>query len=271
MTATSLPRAPGLGSVASGVFMIAQRDLKKLIRDRSRFAVNLAFPIVLIVGLGGALQSSVGRVTGLDSMTLTFTGVLAAMLFQSTAAGMISIVEDRENDFSRELFVSPAPRLVLVGGKVVGELCVAVLQGACVVLLSRLVGADVSMAQLGRIALPCLGCGLLGAAFGLVTVAALPNQRSAMQVFQFLIIPQYVVGGVVVPLHDLPRYLDVVVRLMPMRYAVGLVREAFYATSSRYSEVSVDGIAVDAVVVFVLTAVLMTAGTAVFVWRERNR
>ncbi len=42
-------------------------------------------------------------------MTVAFTGVLAASLFQSAAAGMISIAEDRENDFARELFVTPVP------------------------------------------------------------------------------------------------------------------------------------------------------------------
>ena len=63
-----------------------------------------------------------------------------------------------------------------------------------------------------------LVCCLLGAAFGLATIAALPNQRSAMQIFQFLIIPQYVLGGVLVPLTTAPRLLADIAWLMPMRY-----------------------------------------------------
>ena len=85
----------------SGLLAIAQRDVTKLLRDRPRLAVNLAFPVLLIGGLGVILQPTVGRATGLSAVTLAFTGVLAASLFQSAAAGMISIVEDRENDFSR--------------------------------------------------------------------------------------------------------------------------------------------------------------------------
>ena len=73
----------------SGLAIIAQRDLIKLLRDRPRLAVNLAFPILLIGGLGAILQPTVGRVTGLDAVTLAFTGVLAASLFQSAAAGLI--------------------------------------------------------------------------------------------------------------------------------------------------------------------------------------
>jgi hypothetical protein len=120
----------GLSHELSGLAIIAQRDVIKLLRDHPRLAVNLAFPILLIGGLGSILQPTVGRVTGLNALTLAFTGVLAASLLQSAAAGMISIVEDRENDFSRELFVTPVTRLTLVAGKVAGETLVALCQGS---------------------------------------------------------------------------------------------------------------------------------------------
>ncbi|WP_163513384.1 ABC transporter permease [Fodinicola acaciae] len=253
------------------ILAIAQRDVTKLVRDRARLAVNLAFPIVLIAGLGTVLQSTVGKVTGLDAVTLAFTGVLAASLFQSAAAGMISIVEDRETDFSRELFVAPVSRFALMAGKIAGESGVALLQGCFVVAAAGLVGVALTPSLLLRLALPCVATTLLGAAFGLATVALLPNQRSAMQVFQFLIIPQYVVAGVIVPLHGLPPYLDFLAWAMPLRYAVGLTREQFYAGSSRYAEVVVAGPVIDAVVVGGLFAVLLLAGTIAFTYRESHR
>ena len=77
----------------SGLLIIAQRDVIKLLRDRPRLAVNLAFPVLLIGGLGAILQPTVGKVTGLNAVTLAFTGVLAASLFQSAAAGMGSARE----------------------------------------------------------------------------------------------------------------------------------------------------------------------------------
>lgn len=250
---------------------IAQRDVTKLVRDRLRLAVNLAFPVLLIAGLGNVLQSTVGRVTGLDAVGLAFSGVLAATLFQSAAAGMISLVEDRENDFSRELFVTPVSRLTLVGGKILGESLVAACQGLCVVAFALLAGVRMDAGQLGRMVLPCAGACLLGGAFGLATIAVLPNQRSAMQVFQFLIIPQYVLGGVLVPLHGLPGYLNVIASAFPLRYAVELNRAAFYAGDPGYAQVVTDGPVLDAVVVGGLFAVLLVVGVAVFDYRERTR
>ena len=274
MTAPPAGRLPLLSGPAhelSGLLVIAQRDVIKLLRDYPRLAVNLAFPVLLIGGLGTILQPTVGRVTGLSAVTLAFTGVLAASLFQSAAAGMISIVEDRENDFSRELFVTPVSRLTLVTGKVAGETLVALVQGAAVVAFGVAFGVRMSAGQLAALAAPALACCLLGGAFGLATVAALPNQRSAMQIFQFLIIPQYVLGGVLVPLGRVPLYLNVVAHVMPMRYVVELTRAAFYAGRPGYRQVVTGRPLTDAAVTAGLLLALMVTGAAVFGHRERTR
>jgi ABC-2 type transport system permease protein len=271
-----VPRGSGLRVTGSrrelsGLLAIAQRDVTKLLRDRPRLAVNLAFPVLLIGGLGAILQPSVGRVTGLSAVTLAFTGVLAASLFQSAAAGMISIVEDRENDFSRELFVAPVSRLTLVGGKIAGETLVALCQGVCIVVFALAFGVAISPSQLALLLGPALACCLLGGAFGLATIAVLPNQRSAMQIFQFLIIPQYVLGGVLVPLRDVPPYLRVLAHAMPMTYVVSLTRAAYYAGKPAYRLVASGSPLVDVVVTVVLFVVLLTAGAALFGYRERTR
>jgi len=255
----------------SGLAIIAQRDVIKLLRDRPRLAVNLAFPILLIGGLGSVLQPTVGRVTGLDAVTLAFTGVLAASLFQSAAAGMISIVEDRENDFSRELFVTPVARLTLVAGKVAGETLVALCQGIFITLAAVAFGVRMSPGQLAMLLAPALACCLLGGAFGLATIAALPNQRSAMQIFQFLIIPQYVLAGVLVPLSGQSAFIDAVGCVMPLRYAVELSRAVFYAGTPGYAQVVATGPALDVVAIAGLTAVFLIMGALVFDYRERTR
>jgi ABC-2 type transport system permease protein len=260
-----------LAAEISALLAIAQRDVIKLIRDRPRLAVNLAFPVLLIAGLGGLLQATVGRVTGLSTITLSFTGVLAASLFQSAAAGMISIVEDRENDFSRELFIAPVYRITLLAGKITGESAVAVFQGACIVVFALAFGVRMTGWQVLGLAATGLACCLLGAAFGLATIAALPNQRSAMQIFQFLIIPQYVLGGVLVPLAGAPRLLGAIAWLMPMRYCVDLMRATFYAGTTGYARVVTGGPALDLAVIAALAALLLTAGAALFSYRERVR
>lgn len=149
---------------------IEVRDLVKRYRGATGNAVDgiSFFPILLVAGLGSVLQSTVGKVTGVSAVTLAFTGVLAATLFQSTAAGMISIAEDRENDFSRTLFVAPVSRLTLVAGKIGGEALVALFQGGCVVAFAAAIGVRITGGQIAALLLPCLACCLLGGAFGLL-------------------------------------------------------------------------------------------------------
>jgi len=110
-----------------------------------------------------------------------------------------------------------------------------------------------------------------GAAFGLATIAVLPSQRSAMDVFQFLIIPQYVLAGVLVPLRAAASWLNVVSLLMPLRYAVDLTRAAYYAGTVGYQQAVIGSPVVDAVVTGGLAAFFLTAGGLLFSYRERTR
>ena len=122
---------------------------------------------------------------------------------------MISIVEDRENDFSRSCSWPRSP--TDPGGRedLRREPLVALFQGVCVVAFAAMFGVPMAAAQLAR--WPALRR-LLPARRRLWTGhgGAVPNQRTAMEVFQFLIIPQYVLGGVLVPVHGVPGYINVI-------------------------------------------------------------
>lgn len=256
-----------LGAIAA----IAQRDLTKLLRDHVRLGVSLAFPILIIAGLGPILQPAIAGDSGRDSLTVLFTGVLAATLFQSAAAGMMSLIQDRETDFSRELFVAPVPRLAIVSGKVVGESMVAIVQGIGIVVFAFFFGVRMSPGQLVLLAPAAATCCLLGAAFGLATLAALPNQRAALQVFPFLILPQYFLAGVIAPVHAAPAYLTVASWAMPMRYPVDLTRALYFTGSAQYAQAVMSPPVIDLAVLVGLFVILIIAGALIFEYRERSR
>ncbi len=92
-----------------------------------------------------------------------------------------------------------------------------------------------------------------------------------MQIFQFLIIPQYVLGGVLVPLRDVPSYLQVLSHAMPMTYVVSLTRTAYYAGTPAFRLAAPASPLLDVAVTIILFAVLLAAGAAVFGYRERTR
>ena len=167
--------------------------------------------------------------------------------------------------------MAPISRVTIVAGKVLGESLVALTQGIGVVVFALLFGIRMSPGQIAMLLPPAVGCCLLGAAFGLATLAALPNQRAALQVFPFLILPQYFLAGVVAPLHGLPRYLDLVSWIMPLRYPVDLTRAAFYAGTPAYRVVVTVSPLLDALVMGALFVVLLVLGAMLFEHRERSR
>src|SRR5689334_2079216 len=163
----------------NAVLALAYRDLLKFLRDRSRLVGTFIFPFVFIVAMGGMLQASFGEGTDFNFMTFIFTGVFAQTLFQSSTLGIVSIIDDRENDFSQEIFVSPISRYAIVFGKILGESLVSLPQGAAVVVFGLLVGVSLSPTQLlGLLPVGIAVC-LFGGAFGLLLLSNLKSQRTA--------------------------------------------------------------------------------------------
>jgi ABC-2 type transport system permease protein len=255
----------------TAIFAIAQRDMLKFLRDIPRMISTFIAPILFIAALGGSMEAAFGRVTPFNLLEYTFTGVFAMTLFQTTAFGLISLIEDRENDFTQEIFVSPISRYSIVIGKIVGETLVAFPQALVILVLAGILGIGLTpqsvVALIGSGLIACL----LGGAFGLIVLANLSSQRAAGQIFPFIMLPQYFLAGVFNPIQNLPPYLDVASRIAPLRYCVDLVRAAYYAGRPDYTSVVPDSPAVTLAVIAAMSAVFLGLGTIVFVRRERNR
>ncbi len=258
-------------SEANAIVALAYRDLMKFLRDSVRMVSTLIFPLIFIAVLGGSFEASFGDEIGYNFLTFTFTGVLAQTLFQSSAMGLISLIEDRENDFSQEIFVSPISRYSIIFGKVFGESLVSMAQGIGIVAFAIILGIPLSLTQALTLAPIALIICLFGGAFGVIIMANLNSQRAANQVFPFIMLPQYFLAGVFTPIDNLPWYLDFFSRISPMRYAVDLARAVFYAGQPEYPAVVLHGPIFNLGVIAALFGAFLVIGTFLFVRKEKNR
>ncbi|HMR65935.1 MAG TPA: ABC transporter permease, partial [Anaerolineae bacterium] len=245
--------------------------LLKFLRDPVRMISTFVFPLIFIGVLGGSFEASLGDVVGYSFLTFTFTGVLAQTLFQSSAMGLISLIEDRENDFSQEIFVSPISRYSIIFGKVLGESLVSMAQGLGIVAFAAIIGIDISLRQILMLGPALLIVCLFGGAFGVIIMSLLNSQRAANQVFPFVMLPQFFLAGVFTPITHLPWFLDLLSRLSPMRYAVDLTRAVFYQDRPDASEVVLAGAGLNLAIIAGLFALFLVAGTYLFVRKEQNR
>src|SRR5437773_10199040 len=109
----------------NAIAAIAERDLFKFLRDRARLIGAFVFPFLLMFLMGGTLQLNLGKAAGFNFIGFTFTGVLGMTIFQSASQGIASLLEDRQNVFAQEIFVSPISRYSIVIGKIIVESLVA--------------------------------------------------------------------------------------------------------------------------------------------------
>ena len=255
----------------SAILAIAHRDFVKLLRDRGRIVADFAFSLLLVALLGPALQAGFGSAGGINLQAFVFTGVLAQTVWQSAALGVISLIADRDEDFSQEIFVSPISRYSIVIGKIIGESLVALPQAIAIIAFGFLLGVPMSIPTLvGFIAVVAV-IAVFGASFGILILSNLRNQRQANQIFPFIMLPQFFLAGVFNPLQNLPWFLDVLSRIAPMRYAVDLVRNVYYTFQPSGVPAVTASAPENLAIIGAMFGVFIVAGTALFVRSERNR
>jgi ABC-2 type transport system permease protein len=84
-------------------------------------------------------------------------------------------------------------------------------------------------------------------------------------------LPQFFLSGAFTPIQVLPPYLDILSRLMPMRYAIDMARSIFYIGRPEYSKVVLAGPGLNFAIIGGAFLLFMVVGTFLFVRGERNR
>ena len=250
---------------------LAYRDVLKLLRDRGRLVATFIFPFIFIGILGGSLQSSYGQTGGMNLFDFVFTGILGQTLFQSAAIGIISLIEDRENDFSQEVFIAPISRYTIIMGKIAGEGLVALVQAVGILAFARILGVSISLPQLLRSAPAMVAVCLFGGAFGVLVLGSIRTQRAANQVFPFIMLPQFFLSGVFLPVDKQKPFLSALSQLSPMRYAVDLIRGTFYMGRADEAEAVLKSVPFNLGLMTFLFVVFLVIGTTRFVKQETER
>src|SRR5713226_350298 len=258
-------------SEMNAVAAIAARDLLKFIRDPGRLVAALVFPFAMIFLLGGTLQLHLGKSAGFNFIGFTFTGFLGMTLFQSTAQGLTSLMDDRQNDFAQELFVSPVSRYSIVFGKILGETAVALVQVLPFVVFALILRVPLTPTHIALLAPVALLSCFMGGAFGLLLLNTMSDSRASNQIFNFVFLPQYFLAGLISPINSLPWYLAALSLISPMRYVIDLIRGVVFSGQPEQRLVLATPVSNVAVLLLMMFAVFMIAGTTLFVRRETNR
>ncbi|MFF5256600.1 ABC transporter permease [Streptomyces leeuwenhoekii] len=237
--------------------LVYGRYLRQSLRSRFALLFGVLMPLLYLLFFGPLLTGLPLGERG-SSWQVLVPGLLMQLgLFGASFAGFSIILEKGQGVVER-LRVTPVSRLALLLGRVLREATVFVFQAVLLVLAAVAMGL--------RAPLPGV---LIGFAFvALLTVSlaslsyALAMKLDTPQGFgpavNALTMPSMLLSGLMLPMSLGPAWLDVLSHLMPFRYLVDAVRDAYvgsYTTAPMLYGV---------LVAVALTALSVTVGTRVF-------
>lgn len=219
----------GFSHEVRAIKVVWHREMIRFSQDRVRIVTALVQPLLFMFVLGTGLSSLTKGSTGdVNLRTFMFPGVLALSVLFTAMFSAISIVWDREFGFLREMLVAPVRRSSILIGKCCGGATVATIQGMIVLLLAPIVGVPYAPVMLATLIVEMLILGFAVTAFGLVLAARVKQIQAMMGLMQMVLMPLMFLSGALYPLTHLPTWLNTLVHVNPITYAVHPLRDAVF-------------------------------------------
>jgi len=127
------------------------------------------------------------------------------------------------------MLVAPISRGSIMIGKALGGATVATIQGCLVLALAGLVGVPYAPTMMLKLVGLLFLLSFMLTAMGLVIAARIQQMQAVMGIMQMLLLPLSFLSGALYPMKDLPGWLDLIVKLNPITYAVHAVRTTVFA------------------------------------------
>ncbi len=239
---------------------MTDRDLRKWYTNPYQLIISLIQPVIwmglfgkalnfgslLSAGAGSSGTNSSAFVTSLFGTTSYFSYLVCGMLifivlFSSTFAGM-SVVWDRRFGFMNKALTTPVSRGTIVMGKVLQSVIRSVIQAGVVLLIGIALGMETdNLTVLGLagtfVVIFLVAMGLSGL-FVMLSLRS-TNWQTQMAIINLLNLPLLFASNALFPmgnpLFGAPGWLQDVVRVNPVSYAVDGIRQLLIGATGSYA------------------------------------
>ncbi|WP_416964656.1 ABC transporter permease [Streptomyces sp. Agncl-13] len=237
--------------------LIYGRYLRQSVRSRFALLFGVLMPLLYLLFFGPLLTGLPLGGSGSSWQVLVPGLLLQLGLFGASYAGFTIIIEKSQGVVER-MRVTPVSRLALLLGRVLRDATVFVFQAVLLVLAAVATGLR---APLGGILIGFVFVALLTVSLGSLSYAAAMKVDTPQEfgpLINAMTMPSMLLSGLMLPMTLAPAWLDALSHLMPFRYLVDAVRDAYVGS---YTTVHMLYGVLVAVGFAVLT---VTVGTRVF-------
>ena len=206
------------------------RCFRRLSREPMSLIFGLAQPMLFWLILFGNLFKDATRIPSIvapDYISFLTGGVIVMTVLNSTLAGGVDLLFDKENGFLERLMSAPITRTSLILSRFVFVMAITSLQVLVMLLVTFLLfDVQVSSGLLGIVMIILIGL-LLG--IGIIAISlslafSLKSHGSFFSLLGFLGLPLIFLSSALVPLAAMPGWMRFAAQFNPMTYAIDVVR-----------------------------------------------
>jgi ABC-2 type transport system permease protein len=233
------PPVAALPSVARISLSRAGLELRSFFRGRETVVFTFSLPVVLLIIFGQIFSFKVAH-TGVSFRQYFTAGIIASGIMSATFVNLgIGIALERDDGTLKRLAGTPMPRAAYFAGKIVSSLVIAALEtGILLAIGTALYGLKLPSTTADWLTLVWvfgLGvatCTLLG-----IAVSSVPRSgRSAAAVLNLPYLVLQFISGVYFPFNQLPKGMQQVAALFPLKWMCQGLRSVFLPDSLLVAE-----------------------------------
>jgi len=264
-------RRASIGRDLNAVFAIAWREILRAVKSPLSIAFTVVFPILFIGILGGSISQNLSGALPYAYLPFMLIGMVANSMYQGTITGVTNLVEERDNDFTAELFVAPISRYAVLLGKLIGSGVAAMFSLIGIVTMIIVMQIPMNAGDLIRVIALTPVLALAGGALGVFLIGLTQEPRTVAVAVPLLIFPQMFLSGALIPVSASSGLLGLLARIIPMTYSIDLARNIYYWGKPEYAAAVLHPPIMDLAITVGFFLVFTIVGTVLFVRADRNR
>lgn len=212
--------------------LVYGRYLRQSLRSRFALLFGVLMPLLYLLFFGPLLTDLPLGGRGSSWQVLVPGLLLQLGLFGASFAGFSIIIENGQGVVER-MRVTPVSRLALLLGRVLRDATVFAFQAVLLVLAALVMGlrAPLPGVLIGFAFVALLTVSLASLSYALAMKVRTPQEFGPT--INALTMPSMLLSGLMLPMTLGPAWLDVLSHLMPFRYLVDAVRDAYVAPTRR--------------------------------------
>src|SRR4029450_13404107 len=232
---------------------------------------TVIFPILFIGVLGGSISDNLSGALPYAYLPFMLIGMIANSMYQGTITGVTNLVEERENDFTAELFVAPISRYAVLLGKLIGSGIAALVSLVGIIAMIFIMQIPMDAGDLLRVSAVSPILARAGGALGVFFIGITQDPKVVAIGVPLLIFPQMFLSGALIPVSASAGVLGFLAQIIPVTHSMDLARNIFYWGKPEYAVAVLHPWTLDLAVTVGFFLFFTIVGTFLFVRADRNR